>query len=459
MEKLTNKILKKIILLSVVILLIVGFFSFYFIKNIYIEQSKQELKNYINLIELNLQKEKNYQKLSKTTKKLLNIRLTIVASDGKVLADSDANILKMDNHKTRPEINQLQTSLYGYSIRRSKTLNLDLIYFAKKIKIENKTLFIRVAKSLEIVYNIFLNIAIKMFIFYILFLAIFVYMVYKISDEISEETDKILKYLKELIKQKDTIDVESKYSLEFNKITNLLSKVSKELMQKQKKKAKYTAKLKLANKQKDEIISAISHEFKNPISVISGYSQTLIEDKNINPKIKDKFLAKIYTNTKKLTFLIDRLRMFTKLEDDNHPIKLETTDIAVLVTEIIEELKNSFCSKDIVFDIKDEVIKEIDIALFSVAVTNLIENALKYSEDEVIIKLDKNSLSVIDKGIGIKPSEIEKITQKFYRVSKNSWNNSLGIGLSIVSHIIRVHNFTLVIESKEFEGSIFSIKF
>ncbi len=61
---------------------------------------------------------------------------------------------------------------------------------------------------------------------------------------------------------------------------------------KEKQKAKQTAKLKLANRQKDEIISAISHEFKNPIAIISGYTETIINDKELPDSMKEKFLKK-----------------------------------------------------------------------------------------------------------------------------------------------------------------------
>jgi signal transduction histidine kinase len=98
---------------------------------------------------------------------------------------------------------------------------------------------------------------------------------------------------KNLTKQKRGAVIESKYSLEFNKITKLLTNVSDSLAKKDKQKAKYTAKLKLSNRQKDDIISAISHEFKNPIAVISGYTQTLLVDKDINQKIRDKFLISL----------------------------------------------------------------------------------------------------------------------------------------------------------------------
>ena len=90
---------------------------------------------------------------------------------------------------------------------------------------------------------------------------------------------------------------------------------------------------------------------------------------------------------------------------------------------------------------------------------NLIDNALKYSKDNIKVILNNEKISVIDHGIGINPNEIENITKKFYRVSSNGWNNSLGVGLSLVVNILSAHNFKLEIESIENEGSTFNIIF
>jgi signal transduction histidine kinase len=286
-----------------------------------------------------------------------------------------------------------------------------------------------------------------------------VYITYRISSEVRYETDRILDFLKTLHSQTTAATISSTYSEEFARITKLLSEVSKSLAKRSKKKSKYTAKLKLANRQKDEILSAVSHEFKNPISVISGYSQTLIEDTQINPKIREKFLHKIYSNALKLTAMIERLRLFIKLEEDSQPIKYAKVNIAVLTKEVIETLKHSYPNRDIILKADKEVLLEVDETLFGVAVKNLVENGLKYSEDEVEVLLDDTRVCIKDKGIGIEKNELEKITEKFYRVSANGWDNSLGIGLSLVSHIVRVHKFRLEIKSKKLQGSTFCICF
>jgi len=89
----------------------------------------------------------------------------------------------------------------------------------------------------------------------------------------------------------------------------------------------------------------------------------------------------------------------------------------------------------------------------------LIENAIKYSEDKVEVIVENDSITIKDNGIGIDEKELKNITKKFYRISKNSWDNSLGLGLSIVANILNLHKFKLLIKSQTNEGSEFSIKF
>ncbi len=460
MNNLSTKILKKFLLLSIGIFLFIGTLSYFWIKELYIEQIKKDLIHDIDIITLDLQDTKDFQTLAKSVKKLTDIRVTIIDNEGVVLADSDANPAQMDNHKSRPEIFEATYKPYGVSIRKSKTLNQELLYVAKKIVLHDKEYFLRVATSFSAVYQNFIGFTIKISLIFLLFLAAFIYITYKISHEVRYETDRIVSFLKNLQNQTNASVISSNYSEEFARITKLLSEVSSELAKKSKKKSKYTAKLKLANKQKDEILSAISHEFKNPISVISGYSQTLVEDPNINARIRNKFLDKIYKSAQKLNFMIDRLRMFIKLEEEKHPIKYEKCNLCKLVRDVIEQLQPNYKDREIhLICHESEVNKEVDVALFEVAVKNLVENALKYSEDEVEVRVSSDALEVIDRGIGIDESEIENITSKFYRVSSNGWDNSLGIGLSLVAHIVRVHKFKLEIKSKRQEGSTFSILF
>lgn len=93
--------------------------------------------------------------------------------------------------------------------------------------------------------------------------------------------------------------------------------------------------------------------------------------------------------------------------------------------------------------------------MFENLMTNLVENGLKYSEEEVVVRVRDARVEVIDKGIGISEADIGQITKRFFRVDALSWDNSIGVGLYIVKYILKLHNTFLEIESRPGKGSKF----
>jgi signal transduction histidine kinase len=236
-----------------------------------------------------------------------------------------------------------------------------------------------------------------------------------------------------------------KQKKEIEKLNQELQDLKKEYYQLKKE----NKKLKIMNSFKDEVISAISHEFKNPISIINGYIQTILETE-LDEKTKTKFLEKILKNTNRLSELIDRLYLITKLENKKLKPKFENFRLDEVAKNIVESISNERIK------INSVPIKiYADKNLIEIVIVNLLSNALKYSSKEVILNITDNKLEVIDKGKGIEQKEIELIKKKFYRIAKNDWDNSLGLGLAIVEHILKLHGTKLEIESEKGKGSKF----
>jgi len=457
--KFQELILRKFITLFLILFLIIGTIVYYWIKEFYISGVKESLKQDIELISYQITNDKDLDVLVKKIKKNLHIRLTIIDKDGTVKAESHSDKKLMDNHKYRKEIIQANTQEYGFVIRHSKTIDKNLLYVAKRYIIDNKTIYIRLSKELKSINKDIYILGIKIVAVLVLFfIAIFI-VAYKMSMQIQAETKRVVQFLKALTKKKKDNYISSDYSEEFSQITKLLTKVSQILIKQDKQKTKYTSKLQFANEQKDDIISAISHEFKNPIAVINGYTQTLLDDLDINKNIRKKFLTKIYKNGNRIDELIDTLRLSTKIDNGKQTLQITSFNLYELVKDVIENIKLTHKNRDIIVKGDKSIILDADETLFSIVISNFIENACKYSEDEVIINIEKSSISIIDSGIGIKKDDLPKITDKFYRVSTNSWNNSLGLGLFLANNIITLHNFKLTIHSIENEGSTFKIDF
>jgi signal transduction histidine kinase len=285
--------------------------------------------------------------------------------------------------------------------------------------------------------------------------SIFVYAIYRGAKSMQKELLTINKYLHNL-DSVENIDYKAHFfTQEFDDINKNLIKALQSAKKREDIKQRYNAKLKLKNRQRADMISAIAHEFRNPIASIMGYAQTLEDDKEIPQALQEKFLGKIYNNGMKIEALLSRLVLWNKFESGEATLHPSNFDLYNLVQEVKIALEEKYPQRKIVIEGSTHMI-DADRTLLEVVLKNLMENALKYSKDAVLVKLDQNQISVIDKGTGISSPDISKVTKKFYRSGTHSWDNSMGLGLSIVKKILALHGTELEIESEEEKGSTFS---
>ena len=287
--------------------------------------------------------------------------------------------------------------------------------------------------------------------------SVFIFAVYSGANRMQKELDTINRYLENLEKIDNVDAVEYKahfFTQEFEDINQNLIKALKSSKKREDVKQRYNAKLKLKNRQRGDMISAIAHEFRNPIASIMGYAQTLEEDKEIPTTLQDKFLNKIYNNGIKIEALLSRLVLWNKFESGEATLHPSSFDFYALAEEVKTSLKEKYPQREIILEGSSYIV-EADRTLLEVVLKNLIENALKYSKDEVHVEVNDSQISVSDKGAGISSSDIEKVTKKFYRSGTHSWDNSMGLGLSIVKSILTMHRSKLEIESEETVGSKF----
>ncbi len=451
--------IRKFLLIFSSLFLAIGLITYFWVKNFYIEQTKESLKQNIELLSLTIPSNYTLDNLALSIKENLGLRLTLISLDGEIIAESHKDKTRMENHKYREEVLESNSKEYGYKVRHSHTIDKDLLYIVKKFPHLKRPMYIRVSKEIKSINEDILLLGEEILFILALFFAFIFFITFKISKSIEYEVEKIVTFLTSMTKKKKETYIRSSLSIEFYNITALLTKVAQILEKKEKQKSKFTQKLQSSNKQKDDIISAISHEFKNPIAIINGYSQTLLEDPNINTNIRQKFITKIYKNGIRLSELIDTLRLSSKLDSGLQEITSKTINLSQLIYETVDNINLSYPKRKVIINGDKDITIRGDASLFSIVITNLIENAFKYSEDEVIINYTKASFDVVDSGIGISPQNLKNITNKFYRVNENTWNNSLGLGLFIVSNILTLHNFSLNIQSKENQGSTFSVRF
>lgn len=438
--------------------------SYYYIKTIDIETLKEYLPKSIALVENTLKGHTDIEELNKSAfavKKDTGFRITIIDENGTVIVETDKDVKDMTNHSARPEIMEAMREGSGTSVRYSTTTNKDYIYHVKKTKLADMDVFLRIAYPTSIAEDYLYPIWVKMAFVFGLAGLVGVAFSYKINNKIQFQISQIIGYLSAIESKNFKAEIRPAFAAEFFSIARMLKILAIKLEKKERQKRKYTAKLKLKNRQTTEIIEAISHEFKNPVSAIMGYTETLLGDMDIDKKISEKFLEKVYKNSQTISQMIDRLSLSLKLENNTLSPTFEEFSIFEVLDDAKNQLSHKYKKREIAIQGDDAIIYG-DKTMIKLVLVNLIDNAIKYSEESIIVKIiDQGAnikIEVKDFGLGIPEKELENITKKFYRLSKNSWDNSLGLGLALVSYILKLHSTDLEIESKVAMGSTFGFK-
>lgn len=206
---------------------------------------------------------------------------------------------------------------------------------------------------------------------------------------------------------------------------------------------------------KAELTANVAHEIKTPVAIIMSASEILGKDKNISESIRDKFLDKIFTSSLRLSKIINQTLELYTMENKGIYIE-EKTDVDKIISDIV--LLNS--EKEIIYENLVTRSFNVDSFHFEMILTNLINNAIKYSKgDKIFVKIynEDNTLigEVIDMGPAIPEKEIKRIFERFYTVSKSRNQSGFGLGLSIVKHICLLYRGNAKAFENEYHGNTF----
>lgn len=211
---------------------------------------------------------------------------------------------------------------------------------------------------------------------------------------------------------------------------------------------------KLTEQMRVDFVANVSHEIRTPLTSIKGYSQVLVANKNKFPEEYEGFLTKIVTNTERMIALFNDLLNLSVIESKEVG-QQDEVDLPAVLDGIIPNIKTNYPGKTIVFKRELQVETIIgDHRLIETVITNLIDNACKYSGENIEITVSsseqqgKNILKVKDNGPGIAKEHLTRIFERFYRVdSSREASRGTGLGLSIVKHIIMKHGGRIHAES------------
>lgn len=222
---------------------------------------------------------------------------------------------------------------------------------------------------------------------------------------------------------------------------------------------------KLTEQMRVDFVANVSHEIRTPLTSIKGYTQLLEAQKaKVDPELHI-FLEKIIINTERMISLFNDLLNLSVIESKNI-MKLEEFDLKDLIYTIAGNIRTNYPNKkvNITKDIQLTTIKG-DERLMEQVISNLIDNACKYSGDTIAININtfakdnKGYIAVADDGPGIPKEHIQRIFERFYRVDPSrETSRGTGLGLSIVKHIITKHGGRIWAESEEPHGTKFVIE-
>ena len=218
---------------------------------------------------------------------------------------------------------------------------------------------------------------------------------------------------------------------------------------------KMTENIKILLNQKQMLLLDVSHELRTPLARMQLLVEMIPEHKNIS-KLKEEIIL--------LEGIISNLLLSDKLSTPYTDLELSK----ISMPRLMEKVKKMFPDTNNKIKIMNEVpnvIIEVDELKMMLAIRNLLDNAIKYSQNtekmcEIVFSQDDNylSISVTDYGKGIKKEDIPKLTEPFYRGDKEYNVKGFGIGLTIVKKVIEAHNGELIIKSEDEKGATFTLR-
>ncbi len=226
--------------------------------------------------------------------------------------------------------------------------------------------------------------------------------------------------------------------------------------------------LKILDESRDEFVSNVSHELKTPLTSMKVLADSLISADEVSNETYREFMIDIAEEVDREDKIINDLLSMVKMDKATEEINAEDTDINALIELLLKRLRPIADKKgvQIVFESKRLVNAEVDRTKFTLAIMNLVENAVKYNKENGWIRVGLDSdhqfftITVSDSGIGIPEDSVDHIFERFYRVDKSHSREigGTGLGLAITRSSILMHRGAIKVSSVEGEGTTFTVR-
>ena len=439
--------MRKKIQKSMMLILGITFILFYSIISVFLYRRN------LTLLESEVQQEARYicsaievsgsDYLEQMSKVDSQIRITLIGENGTVLFDSDVNgslVKDMDDHSTREEVKEAESSGSGEDIRMSDTVRQELYYYA--IRLSDGTV-LRVSRSMDSLVQTAIDVL--PVVGGIALLMILLAMVLA-----SWQTKRLIRPI---------ISLDLEHPLDNNvyeELTPLLEAMDRQNKEKE-----------AVSNMRKEFSANVSHELKTPLTSISGYAE-IMKNGMVRPADIPLFSERIYKEARRLITLVEDIIKLSKLDEESVELEKENVNLFDLTREIISRLAPQAAQKNIRLEVTGEPVTYFGIRqILDEMVYNVCENAIKYNVEGGRVSvwvgdtLEGPKITVSDTGIGIPKEHQERIFERFYRVDKShsKERGGTGLGLSIVKHGALLHGAKVTVDSMPGKGTRMEMQF
>jgi two-component system phosphate regulon sensor histidine kinase PhoR len=391
-------------------------------------------------------------------------RVTVVRDDGGVVADSQADAARMENHRTtnRKELMAAFAGRAGLDIRTSATLHVPFLYVA--VPIPGGA--VRLAEPLSLIDGQVAQVRTRILVSTAVAFLPAILLAAVLARWISRRFATIMSHAVELARGNFRARLADTGGSEFGQLALTLNETAENLQSTVEQLQREHIELEKLERIRKDFVINVSHELRTPLASIQGYTETLMDGALHDPDHNMRFLGIIRHNAERLARLTEDLLTLSRIEQKRQNLEFEPRNIQALISQAVEQVRPIAEKTEI------RLVSEIDPAVteawcddeaVSQVFSNLLDNAIKYTPRGGTITVGVRPAGqfveawVSDTGAGIPAEDLPRLFERFYRVDKARSRElgGTGLGLSIVKHLVASHNGVVRVESHVNRGSTF----
>ena len=231
---------------------------------------------------------------------------------------------------------------------------------------------------------------------------------------------------------------------------------------------KMLARMKVVDESRNDFVSNVSHELKTPLTSMKVLADSLLIQEDVPAELYKEFMQDMSEEIERENKIINDLLSLVKMDKTANVMNIQSEDMNLLVERILKRLRPIAAKRNIevVYESFRPITAEVDETKLSLAISNLVENAIKYNKENGWVRVSLNAdhknfyLEVTDSGIGIPQEETDHIFERFYRVDKSHSREigGTGLGLAITRSAVVMHKGAIKVHSSVGEGTTFTVR-